>query len=245
MSVSQLLLPLRVPELGPHLGKLVIGTGRRPGGFDLEHARYRLVTRILEGAGEARRLAARGDRHAAVAALGRPAWLESWEEAVATIAEALVEQVDRHLAGEARARGMSRRLQRRIGVDTAEKRAITARLGSAGAGLVPVLDELERSGEAAVQATAAHRGAIEGWQTNLTMAARRLEAAWLALEDGIETEVAHWMQIADDVACWRKPLWPVVVIAIAGLSLATWIGLVMGGFVRPPGWFTAVWQSFQ
>ncbi len=243
MNVRQLEVPLRVPELGPQLGKLVVGTGRAPGGFRLDSVRYRLVSRLLEAAGEARRLAARGERPAAVAAVGRTSWLEAWEDAAAGVSEALIQQVDAHLAAEAVSVGMPRRLGRRIQLDPAEKRAITARLGSAGAGLVPVLDDLERCGELAVRATPAERPAVEAWQDTLKTAARRLEAAWLELEDAVEGEVARWRQTADEIARWRRPFWPVLVVGVATLTLAVWLGLVFGGHLAPPAWFVRVWQA--
>lgn len=243
MSSPQLLLPLRIPELGPHLGKLIVGTGRSPGGFQLDAMRHRLVSRVLNAAGEARRLAARGERASAVAALNREVWLESWEEAVSGVAETLMEVVDRHLAAEAQAVKMPRRLRARVALGAAEKRALTARLGSAGAGLVPVLDELERRGAAALVATARERDAVAAWQAGLTAAARRLEAAWIALEDAVETQVRQWLRVADDISRWRKPLWPVLVVGSFALAGATWLGLVFGGYVTAPLWLRGVWSA--
>ena len=47
MSNANLLLPLRVPELGPSLGKLVSGTERPTHWIPLDTVRYRLATRII------------------------------------------------------------------------------------------------------------------------------------------------------------------------------------------------------
>lgn len=243
MSPPQLAVPLRVPELGPQLGKLVVGTGRTPGGFSLDAYRYRLVSRLLMAAGEARRLAARGDRAPALLTLGRTSWLEAWEEAAAGVSDAVIEQVDRHLAAEAETVGMPRRLRARIQLDPAERRAIAARMGSAGARLVPVLDDLEGHCEAVLRATPSELDAVEAWQETLKTAARRLEAAWLELEDAVDEEVARWRRTADEIACWRRSLWPGLVVAAGVLTVAVWLGLVFGGYLPTPAWLASVWRA--
>lgn len=241
MSTQQLLLPLRIPELGPHLGKLIVGTGRQPGGFRLDAHRERLVTRMLDRAGEARRLASRGERPAAVATLGRDAWMEAWEDAVASVSETLVTQIDRHLEAEANAVRMPSRLRARIHLDATETRAIAARLGSAGAELVSALDELERRGQLMLQATTADREVVAGWENTLLTVARRLEAAWLALEEALDREVDRWRTVAAGIAAWRKPLWPILVVGSIALALAVWVGLVLGGYLPAPSWLRSAW----
>ncbi len=243
MTNPKLLLPLRIPELGPSLGKLVTGTGRTPGGLRLDDVRYRLVTRILECAGEGRRLAAREERNAAIAAVGRTAWLEAWEEAVAGAAERLTERVTARLDGEAEAVRMPKRLRRWVELDAAESRALTARLGSAGATLVPALDALQSQADRAVRATALERDAVEAWQEALRTAARRMEAAWFALEDAVDAEAVRWEAVADDIGRWRRSLWPVVLVGLLGLAGAVWLGLVLGGYLPSPSWLTSLWQS--
>ncbi len=243
MSGAKLLLPLRVPELGPSLGKLVVGAGRSAGWIALDGIRLRLATRVIEGAGEARRLAAREERSAALAAIGRAIWQEAWDEAVAGVAELLFEGVSVHLEAEARAVRMPRKLRARLRLNAGEKRAVTARLGSAGAQLVPLLDALEHHAAQARDATALEREAVEeAWQDSLKVAARRLEAAWLALEEAVEKEAVHWKRVADRVGAWRKPVWPVVVTGAAAMAVAVWLGLVLGGYVTPPEWFVRGWE---
>lgn len=242
MTSSKLLLPLRVPELGPSLGKLVTGTGRAPGQVRLDQARYRLVTRVIEHAGEARRLSANEERGPAVVALGRDAWLAAWDEAVGALAGTLVARINAQLDAEARAVRMPRRLRRRVALDEGERRSLAARLGSSGAILIPALDAVQRAGEAALAATALERDAVTQWQESLKTAARRLEAAWLALEDAIEAEMARWADVADRVAQWRKPLWPVWVLGGLGLILAAWVGLMFGGHLATPEWLVRLWD---
>jgi hypothetical protein len=115
-----------------------------------------------------------------------------------------------------------------------DRRALAARLGSAGAGLVRVLDDLEQRGAAALSATALERPDLEAWQDALRAAARRLEDSWLLLEDRVEMEVVRWEPVVKQVSHWRKPLTPVLIVGAAGLLLAVWLGLTAGGFIAAP-----------
>lgn len=243
MTGSKLLLPLRVPELGPSLGKLVSGGGRVPGNLRLDQFRYRLVTRIIERAGEARRLSANEERGPAVAALGRDVWLGAWDESVSGVAQTLVASLNARLEAEARAVRMPRRLRRRVVLDQAERRSLAARLGSSGAVLIPALDAVEQWGTAALAATPLERDAMTAWQEALKTAARRLEAAWLALEDGVEGELARWSEVADRIARWRRPLWPVIALGLLLALGAAWFGLVFGGYLRVPAWLLRLWEQ--
>jgi hypothetical protein len=241
VTSPHLLLPLRLPEIGPHLGKLVTGTDRTPGGVRLDAVRERLVTRLIDAAGEVRRLSARGEREAALHALDRTSWLSAWEEAVTRATELLVERVSRRLEAEARAVRMPPRLRPKL--DEREQRGMQARIGSAGADLVAALDRLEACAGEALGATPQERDAMEAWQAAITACARRLEAAWLALEDALEREAARWEAVADAVAKWRRSLWPVVLVGAVLAGAATWLGLVLGGYVPPPRWLERVWAA--
>jgi hypothetical protein len=240
MTSPKLLVPIRVPELGPSLGKVLTGTGRAPDPL-VERERLLLVTRLFEASGEARRLAAEGQRAGAVAALGLPVWLDAWEQAVSAIARALIERVNAELDAEARAVRMPRRLRRKVALDAVEVRGLTGRLGGAGAALVPALDTLQACGEALLAASAADRSPLDDWQRALLTAARKLEAAWLALEEQLDGEAARWREVAAAVAAWRRPLWPVVAVGIPALAAATWLGLVLGGYVPAPWWLAQMW----
>src|SRR3989338_6591979 len=132
MTTSRLLLPLRFPELGPALGKLVTGTGRVPGGFVLETHRVQLVNKIIERAGEARRLAAHEDRAAAIAALDRDAWLAAWEETVSGIGEAILASVEERIGLEAVAARMPPRKRARLTLTESDRRGGPRRGGGAG-----------------------------------------------------------------------------------------------------------------
>lgn len=242
MNSPKLLLPLRVPELGPSLGKLVSGTPRAASWLPLDEIRYRLVTRIMESAGEARRLLANEERAAALASLGRAAWHEAWEEAVASVAELLLDRVSQHLGAEAAAVRMSRRRCARLEIGDVERRALAARLGSAGTELVPVMDRLEECAAGALGATARERDDVAAWQDALKLAARRLEASWLALEQVIEVEEVRWKQAADAIAKWRRPIWPMMLVGVPALMIAAWLGLVFAGYVDAPAWLQSTWS---
>ncbi len=243
MTGPNLLLPLRIPELGPYLGRLVTGTGRAPAGLPLDAIRQRLVTRIFESAGAARRLAARDDRAAAAAAVGPATWLEAWQEAVNAVADRLAERVNVRLDAEARAVRMPRRVRRRLLLGPAQHRALLARLGTAGTPLLAALDALDRATGPARDATALEREALEQWQSALRGASQRLEAAWLGLEEATAVEAAHWDGVAHDVAQWRKSLWPVILVATLGVAVAVYVGLVMGGYLEPPPWLVRAWGA--
>jgi hypothetical protein len=103
------------------------------------------------------------------------------------------------------------------------------------------LDEVETCGSRAVSATGLERDAIAAWQGALCTAGRRLEAAWLALEDAVDQEAAHWVAIAGEVSRWRPRLWPMLVFSALAVGAALWLGLVLGGYVTPPEWLKVIW----
>ncbi len=243
MNSPKLLLPIRIPELGPSLGKLVSGTPRPVCWLPLDEIRYRLVTRIMESAGEARRLVANEERAAALASLGRATWQEAWEEAVTSVAELLLDEVSRHLNAEAESVRMSRRRRARLEVGAAERRALAARLSSSGTDLITAMDHLEECRAGALGATALERDEVAAWQDALKLAARRLEASWLALEHAVAVEEVRWRQAADDVASWRRPIWPILLVGVGVMSVALWLGLVFAGYVETPAWLQSIWNS--
>ena len=242
MNTTRALIPIRVPELGPSLGKLVAGTERPTRWIPLDAIRYRLATHMMEQAGEARQLAANDERSSALAALDCATWRDAWDEALVTVANTLTDRVSAQLDAEARAVKMARRRRAKLQLDTVAKRTMAARLGATGAALVPVLDAIDQAA-GALEAARREPDAMEKWQEAQKLAARRLEAAWLALELEVEQEATRWLAEMDEVARWRKPFWPVAVVGLIALGLAVWLGLIFGGHIDAPGWLARIWSQ--
>jgi hypothetical protein len=227
-----------VPELGPSLGRLVdppLSRGDR-GSLDLvlDDIRLDLVTGIFELAGAARSFAASGDRQGAIASLSRVAWLDLWERAVAAAAERMAEVVNAKLNEAALESRLPARQLEAFRVKSEDIRAITSRLGSGGAGFVSALDALEQTVPGASAAGSRGWAGQDEWQRALAAAARRLEAAWLALAAGARAEQDRWKVEIDRARAWRRPTWPLWLISIAVLAGATYLGLVLGGYLPVP-----------
>lgn len=219
---------IEVPELGPSLGRLGEPPSEAPEGplgARLDDIRLRLVTGVFELAGAGRSFAAAGDAAGATGSLSRVALLGLWEKAVSAAAERLTGTVNGRLraAGE-ESRYPARRL-RELLLTPDDTRAVGARLGSGGAGFVSALESLEQT---------ARRSTGPEWRDALTAAARRLEAAWLALEQSAEEEQRHWGREVERVRRWRRPTWPLWLITAVVLGAAVWLGLVLGGYIAVP-----------
>jgi hypothetical protein len=106
--------------------------------------------------------------------------------------------------------------------------------------MVRALDDLERYGAAALDATSLERTDMDAWLNALRTAARRLEASWLLLEDRVEGELGRFDAVLDRVARWRKPWLPVLLTGGAALGLAVWLGLVLGGYLPAPGFLASL-----
>ncbi len=226
-----------VPELGPSLGRLGDPPpGETPGplGARLDDVRLRLVTGVFELAGAARAFAAAGDPDGAIATLNRVSLLALWEKAVVASAERVAATINARFEEAAAESRYPRSRLRPLLLTPADARAIAARLGGGGGPFVAALDELDQ----AAHATAAHRGreragAVE-WRGALTAAARRLEAAWLSLEEVAIAEQRHWRTEVERVRAWRLPRWPLWLVTAVVLAAATYLGLVLGGYAPVP-----------
>ena len=229
-------MPLRVPELAPSLGRLIVPRRLGEPWVPLDDIREELVTRILELGGRARAAAMREERDDVLAATARSAWTDAWQRAVRRTAERVGQALDHEIATAAARVRMPGRLRRARRLSSAEQRAIAARLAGGGGPLIAALDELDaivpRAREASVLETDAH----QAWQEALRTAARRLEAAWLALEHAVEDERRRWAPEIADVVSWRPPLWPLVTLWIPFAGAAVWLGLILGGYLPAPPW---------
>ncbi len=226
-----------VPELGPSLGRLgdpPPDAGPGPLGARLDDIRLKLVTGVFELAGAGRGFVAAGDADGAIASLNRVAWLALWEKAVAAAAERVAATVNGRLEeAAAESRYPRRRLSAEL-LTPADTRAIAARLGGGGGPFVAALDELEQAAHEASGHRATPPAATAAWRAALLAAGRRLEAAWLALEQAATAEQRHWQGEIGRVRAWRLPRWPLWLVTASVLAAAIYLGLVLGGYVAVP-----------
>ena len=233
-------MPLRVPELAPSLGRLVVPRRQTEPWVPLDDIREELATRIIELAGEARGAAAREEREQVLEALGRRAWLTAWERAVRRSAERVAAALDRAIKDAARRVRMSRREARRRLLSGAERRAIAARLGSGAERFVAALDALDAAAGQARKASVLDKDAHAEWQEALRTAARRLEAAWLALEDELAAEARRWEPEIAAVTAWRRSHWPIFAVWTPLAAAGIWFALMLGGFLPAPPWLATL-----
>jgi hypothetical protein len=226
-----------VPELGPSLGRLgdpAPGAGAGPLGARLDDIRLRLVTGVFELAGAGRGFAAAGDPEGAMASLNRVAWLALWEKAVAASAERVAATVNARFEESAAESRYPRGRLRAALLTPGDTRAIAARLGGGGGPFVAALDELEHAAHGASAHRGRERPAAAAWRSALSAAARRLEAAWLALEQAAAAEERRWQAEIERVRAWHLPRWPLWLLTASVLAGATYLGLVLGGYVPLP-----------
>src|SRR2546430_11011119 len=127
------------------------------------------------------------------------------------------------------------RWRRRL-LSTPEKRAVTARLATGGEPFVAALDALDAVAARVRDASVLDKAAHAEWQEALRGAARRLEAAWLALEAVAAEEERRWNPEIEALERWRPSLWPVLVLWAPLAAALVWLGLVLGGYVPAPLW---------
>src|SRR6267154_213972 len=143
----KLLMPLRVPELAPSLGRIIVPRRLFDPWVPVDDIREELATRVLELGGEGRAAAAReGDGQARARVLevtGRRAWAAAWDHAVRRAGARVADALDAEITRTTRQVRMPRRRMRRHLLSNAEKRAIVARLGTGGGTFVAALDDLE------------------------------------------------------------------------------------------------------
>jgi hypothetical protein len=239
----KLLMPLRVPELAPSLGRIIVPRRLLDPWVPLDDIREELATRVLELGGEGRAAAAReadGDARARVLEVtGRRAWAAAWGHAVRRAGARVADALDAEITRTARQVRLARRRLRRHLLTNPEKRAIVARLGTGGGPFVAALDELEAAAARVADASVLEKDAHAGWQDALRSVARRLEAAWLALETEVEAERERWNPEIEALAAWRPSLWPIFVLWIPLAAVLVWLGLILSGYVPAPAWLAA------
>ena len=235
----KLFMPLRVPELAPSLGRIIVPRRLFDPWVPLDDIREELATRVLELGGEGRAAAVREARANVLEVTGRRAWAGAWDHAVRRAASRVADALDAEITRTARQVRLPRRRLRRHLLSNAEKRAIAARLGTGGGTFVAALDALEAAAARAGDASVLDKDIHAEWQDALRTVARRLEAAWLALEAEVEEERQRWNPEIVALAAWRPSLWPVFVFWLPlGVALLL-LGLIRGGYIAAPAWLAA------
>ena len=228
-------MSLVVPEVGPALGRLIVPRRLAEPWVPLDDVREELATRVMECAGAARRAADAAPARA-LTHLDRAAWSGAWEEAVRQTAERVAAVLDREMVFVARRVRMPRRRHPGLTLSAAERRALAARLASGGDGFEQALDAVGRATDVLRKAWPGDPELRGEWQDGQLLAARRLEAAWLALEAQVDRERARWAPELQALLSWRPALWPVWLIWTPLAALAIWLGLVLGGYLPAPAW---------
>jgi hypothetical protein len=236
-------MPLRVPELGPALGRLVVPRRLKPLWIPVDDIREDLATRVIELGGEGRQAAEREDRERVLEVLSRRSWLLAWERAVRKVAERAAQTLEDMMMRRAQSVRMPRREWRRRLLSQGEQRAIAARLGSGAERFVSALDALEEAAHRVRDASVLDKDMHAEWQDALRTVARRLEAAWLSLEDELGREAQRWAPELVAIERWRPSLWPVVALVTPLALVLVWLGLVLGGYIAAPLWL-AGWLGF-
>jgi hypothetical protein len=225
---------LAVPELGPSLGRLIVPHRLAAPWVPVDDVRETLATDVMTKCGAARRAATGGDTAAAVRLVSPGVWQDAWERAVRRAAERVAAAIEAEIERTAWRVRMPRRRWRRWLLTPAERRAVAVRLALGGEPFGAALGAL---GATARRLTADHQdGAALEWQDALRLAARRLEAAWLALEAAVAAERERWVPEWDDIAAWRPSRWPVVLIWVPLAATLVWLGLLLGGYLPAPSW---------
>ena len=239
----KLLMPLRVPELAPSLGRIIVPRRQQEPWVPLDDIREELATRVLELGGEGRAAAAReaegAERARILEVTGRRAWAAAWDNAVRRAANRVADALDAEITRVAKQVRLPRRRLRRHLLTNAERRAIAARLGTGGGTFVAALDALEAAAARAADASVLEKDTHAAWQDALRTVARRLEAAWLALEMEVEEEHVRWNPEIEALAAWRPSLWPIFVLWTPLAVVLVWLGLILGGYVPAPAWLAA------
>jgi hypothetical protein len=237
---------LVVPELGPSLGRLIAPPPPPSGAVQhwiaLEDLRLGLVNQLFELAGDARQWAREGDRELALATLNREAWLTAWQRTVGAVADRAAGAIGERLLAAASEARLPARKAAALPLDPDEIAALAARIAGGTAGLQSALYAVDQAAHAA-RSGRASAGAVAEWQRAICAAARRMEAAWLALEEALGREWQEWGVEVEELRAWRRPLWPLILTGSLLFLLAGYLGLVLGGYLPVPGLLRGVAEA--
>ncbi len=228
-----------LPELAPSLGRIVspLPDGRQPVALwrHLRAVRLALAGTLFEAAAQARSELAHSRPAEATRHLGREMWVRAWEDACAAASQHLRDDLQAQIHEAATVSRMPDRRANALGVTTREAQGIAARLGAGGGELLRALDALDSASH-----TVETHGDMLPWRDAVMRVARRMEAAWVALESAVERELDRWSAEIESVRRWRRPRWPLWALSIVGVALAGYLGLVLGGYRPAPEWLQPV-----
>lgn len=233
-----------IPEIGPLLGRVAAPVGATTSVVPLDDVRLALATELFELAANARAFAAAGDTDFAVQSLSRQGWLAAWERAVASAASRVVSRLEARIEGAAAESRLPARRLHRLRISPEEHRGIAVRLGAGGGALIEALDRLEAEMRKAVRSD----GGDQSWTDALRVVARRMESAWTCLEEAAQAEEAAWQSDIHAIRAWKRSRLLLWVISATVVGALLYIGLVLGGFARAPGWirpFAEWWWSVE
>src|SRR5216683_7498482 len=126
-----------------------------------------------------------------------------------------------------------------VPLDDIREELATRVMELAGEALVAALDALDGVAGRVREASVLDKAAHADWQEALRTAARRLEAAWLALETQVADEQRRWADEIDAVTRWRPSLWPLLALWAPLAVALVWLGLVLGGYLPAPAWLAS------
>jgi hypothetical protein len=228
---------LVIPELGPALGRLIAPPPPPPGSpahwIRLDDIRVAMVSQLFELLADARRWAGQGDRELALATVNREAWETAWARAVQDVAHRAGQAISERLDAAAREARLPEKRIAALALEPAEIRALAARLAHGSAALHQALIELDQSASLA-RSERAPIDAVHAWQEALAASGRRLEAAWLALEEALLKEWRSWEAEVEDLRRWRRPRWPLWLAGGLIIGGSLYFGLVLGGYLPVP-----------
>jgi hypothetical protein len=206
-------------ELGPWLGRLVTPPEPpTPAEALLSEVRLQFLTAVF----------------------GRTDWLIAWQAAVsgaATLVAAEAETRVRQAGSESRF--PARRLRQSLLTDE-DREILNARLSAAGIGLETLVTRLGSRLMGPLAETQERSTRQVEDAGHLRMICGELEVAWDRLIHTANEELSKADRLAGEIRDWRRPLAPLLAGGLLLLAGATWAGLVLGGYLRAPGWFLPI-----
>lgn len=151
-------------------------------------------------------------------------WLAAWQEAVEEVVTAVMAEGREALLRAATASRYPTKRLTPLLPDAADAEELRQRLLAEGVAL-------ERMAEVQEPGALRWRGAS-------------LESGWDAAVRVAMLERQRWRTVASEVAAWRRPWRPLLVVASLLLLVATLLAAMLGGVIAAPRWFTPVTEWF-